>query len=161
DGQLVGTPGDVTVTYEAVADPTGSLNSTSIGKTNFWQFVDALFGISPAADVGIAGFAMPGAANAPQAMAFDTAAAILHADGVPITPTDDAGHKNSYPLMRLTARDGQGAVLASTDVVLPVSDELNCRACHVSDGSAAAQPYEGWVRDPDPERATRLNILLL
>jgi len=161
DGHLVRMPDDLTVTYEAVADPTGSRNSTSIGKTNFWQFVAALFGVAPAPDVGLAGFAMPGEANRPQAMAFDSAAATFHADGIPITPNDDAGATNSYPLMRLTARNAQGAVLASTDVVLPVSDQLNCRACHSSDGSAAAQPNEGWVRDPDPERDTRLNILLL
>ena len=52
-------------------------------------------------------------------------------------------------------------MLGTTDVVLPVSDELNCRACHISDGSAAAQPLDGWVHDPDPERDTRLNILRL
>src|SRR5512137_2149268 len=37
----------ITVTYEAVADSTGSINTTSQGKTNFWQYVLALFGAVP------------------------------------------------------------------------------------------------------------------
>ena len=160
-GQLVATPNGITVTYEAVADPDGSRNSTSVGKSNFWSYVEALFGIAPAADVGLAGNAMPGAANVPQPMAFDAAARWFIAEGVPITPHDDAGHVNTYPLMRLVARDAGGSELAHTDIVLPVSEELNCRACHASDSSAAAEPFDGWVRDPDPERDTRLNVLRL
>jgi hypothetical protein len=37
----------VTVSYEAVADPAGSRNSVSSGKTNFWTYVKALFGVQP------------------------------------------------------------------------------------------------------------------
>ena len=36
--------GNVTVTYQAMADPDGSINSTSQDKTNFWQYVQALYG---------------------------------------------------------------------------------------------------------------------
>ena len=28
----------IVVTYEAIADPDGSINTTSVGKTNFWQY---------------------------------------------------------------------------------------------------------------------------
>jgi hypothetical protein len=94
-------------------------------------------------------------------MAFDAAGSTFRAEGIPTTPHDDAGGVNTYPLMRLVARDSAGSIRATADVVLPVSEELNCRACHISDGSAAAQPSEGWVHDPDPERDTRLNILRL
>jgi hypothetical protein len=62
NGNLVTNPG-ITVTYQAVADPDGSINTTSQGKTNFWQFVLPLFGASPAFDVGLTGVAMPGAGN--------------------------------------------------------------------------------------------------
>lgn len=161
DGRLVRDPAGVTVTYEAVADAAGSINRTSRGKTNFWTYVQALFGVTPVEDEGLAGAAMPGPANMPQAMRFDAGAALFVAEGIPITPRDDAGMINAYPLMRLVARDAGGAVLASTDVVLPVSDELNCKSCHASDTSAAARPADGWVRDPDPERDVRLNILRL
>jgi hypothetical protein len=37
----------ITVTYEAVADAQGSLNSTSAWKTNFWTYAKALFGAAP------------------------------------------------------------------------------------------------------------------
>ncbi|MGH7786122.1 MAG: Ig-like domain-containing protein [Candidatus Binatia bacterium] len=160
-GRLVQDPAGITVTYAATADPSGSINRSSIGKTNFWQHVLALFGVAPELDVGLAGSAMPGTANAPQPMPYDAANGWFIAAGIPITPIDDAGGKNSYPLMRLVARDAGGAELARTDVVLPVSDELNCKACHSSGGSPAAQPFNGWVNDPDPERDVRLNILLL
>jgi hypothetical protein len=160
-GRLLRDPTGLSVTYEAVADPDGSFNSTAREKTNFWDFVEALFGVSVPADVGLAGAAMPGTANMPQPMAFDSGRDLFTAEGIPITPTDDAGDRNSYPLMRLVARDSTGRVLAATEVVLPVSDELNCHACHASDSSPAAQPLEGWVHDADPERDTRLNILSL
>ena len=62
-GHLITNPAGVNVTYEAVADPDGSYNATSIGKTNFWQNVQALFGVPLAQDVGLAGNAMPGAGN--------------------------------------------------------------------------------------------------
>lgn len=161
NGALLRDPSGVTVSYEAIADPDGSINRTSVGKTNFWDHVVALFGVAPPVDVGLAGRAMPGSANSPQSMTYDATRAWFIAEGIPITPRDDGGLKNAYPLMRLVARDGEGAQLATTDVVLPVSDELNCKACHSSDSSRAAQPSEGWVHDPDPERDVRLNILLL
>ena len=50
--------------------------------------------------------------------------------GVPITAFDDAGRENPWPLYRFQAHDGSGTVLASTDVVLPISGEANCGACH-------------------------------
>ncbi len=149
------------VTYEAIADPDGSRNTTSIGKTNFWQYVQALFGVMLDPDIGLKGAAMPGTSNQPQAMTFDASGSWFIAEGIPLTPYDDAGHKNPYPLMHLVARDGSGAVLATTDIVLPVSDEMDCSACHASGSDAAAQPLAGWVRDPDPQRDFRLNILRL
>jgi hypothetical protein len=161
NGLLVRDAAGITVTYEAVADGSGSINRTSVGKTNFWQHVLALFGVAPPDDMGLAGAAMPGASNTPQLMRFDAARALFIAEGIPITPIDDGGHTNSYPLMRLAARDAGGALLATTDVVLPVSDELNCKTCHASGTSPAAQPSDGWVDDPDPERDVRLNILRL
>jgi hypothetical protein len=160
-GRLVQDPAGVTVTYEAVADPDGSINTTSAGKTNFWDHVLELFGVTPIPDVGLAGKNMPGATNQPQAMTFDTTAGWFIAAGIPITPYDDAQKKNPYPLMRLVARDLNGQVLATTDIVLPVSDEMSCAACHASGTSAAAQPLQGWVNDPDPQRDMRLNILRL
>ncbi len=160
-GRLVRDATGIAVTYEAVADPDGSINTTSAGKTDFWEHVGALFGVDLPVNQGLAGFSMPGSANAPQTMSFDPAQAWFYAEGIPLTPYDDMGRKNTYPLMRLVARDTSGQVLATTDVVLPVSDETDCKTCHASNSSGQAQPRGGWVNDPDPDRDMRLNILRL
>jgi len=149
----------IQVTYEAVADPDGSINTTSAGKTNFWDHVRDLFGVSLPVDSGLAGNAMPGAGNPARPMAFDQTRSWFIAEGIPIAPYDDAGRKNYYPMMRLRARSATGAVLATTDVVLPVSDEMDCRACHASGSGAAARPAAGWALDPNPQLDFRRNVL--
>ncbi len=160
-GQLVTNPAGITVTYEAIQDPAGSINSTSAGKTNFWQYVGAIFGVNPPVDQGLQGYDMPGIGNTPQKMAYDAAQQWFTGEAIPITPYDDAHTKNYYPMMRLTARDSSGNVLATTDIVLPVSDEMSCKKCHASGSSAAAQPSAGWVNHSDSEKDYRLNVLLL
>lgn len=161
-GRLVTAVGNVRVTYQALADTAGSVNRTSAAKTDFWQHAKALYlpldtpDLAP--DLGLAGFAMPGAANTPQPLRFDTTEGWFSAEGIPITPLDDAGHRNTYPLMRLVARDTTtGNVLASADIVLPVSDEMDCRACHAS--GTVALPGAGWAWDCDPQHDYRRNIL--
>lgn len=159
NGRLV-TNGSYTVTYEGVADPSGSINTTSIGKTDFWQHVQALFGASPAPDTGLAGFSMPGAANTPQNMPFHTGISDYMAEGVPMTPWDDQGRMNPYPLLRLVARNAQNQVVASTKPVVPVSAEMACLLCHASGSNPDARPSTGWVFGP-ANTDDRLNILKL
>ena len=151
----------ITVTYQAVTDSAGSINTTSVGKTNFFEYAQSLFGLaSPLPpDMGLAGYAMPGAANTPQQMNFDAANQWYTAEGIPITPTDDAGHTNNFPLFRLVAKDSSGNVLATTDIVLPISNEINCGICHASGSDPAAQPADGWVNNIDPKLDFRLNVL--
>ncbi len=159
---LVTSPTGVTVTYQAVADPSGSINTTSAGKTNFWTYVQPLFGVTLPVNVGLLNHNMPGTSNTPQPMIFDSTYNWFIAEGIPITPYDDASVKNPYPLMRVVARDSTGAVVGSSDIVLPVSDEMSCSTCHRSgSGSAAAQPSAGWVNNPHPELDYRQNILRL
>src|SRR4051812_12959862 len=67
-GKLVKSAAAITVTYEAVRDASGSINTTSAGKTNFWKFAKSIFGAAPAADTGLTGNAMPGPKNQPQPM---------------------------------------------------------------------------------------------
>lgn len=160
-GKLVTNPASFTLTYEGIADPSGSINTTSIGKTNFWDYAEQLFGANLALDAGLAGKNMPGLANTPQSLDWDSTFKWFSATGIPITPMDDAGLVNRYPLMRLTAKNASGTKLASVDVVLPVSDEMNCSGCHGSGHSPAAQPALGWAYDPDKKRDHRLNILML
>ena len=130
-GKLVKSGSGITITYEAIADPDGSINLTSLGKTNFWTYSPALFGASLPVDRGLPfpagnpGRYMPGAANTPQFLDFNGVMNWFEAAGIPITPIDDNGHPNSYPMMRLTAKNASGTVLATSDIVLPVSGEMD------------------------------------
>ena len=159
-GLLVTVPGSITLTYEAVADASGSINRSSVGKTNFWEHIGDLFGFPLSDDQGLAGHDMPGAANTPQAMTWSPGSEWWSAEGIPLTPLDDAQAHNAYPMMRVVARNGS-AVLAETRIVLPVSDEMDCSACHASGSGDAARPAAGWVNDPDAQLDYRRNVLRL
>ncbi len=164
NGNLITAPAGFTVTYQAVTDPlTNTINTTSAAKTNFWQFAAKLGFGSLAPDVGLTGNAMPGAQNKPQPMTFSTTDNTWVATGIPILPFADAPTApypvNYFPMMRLIARDSSGNQLASTDIVLPVSDEMTCKNCHASGTDTAAQPSAGWVFNADPAKDVKLNIL--
>lgn len=169
-GKLVTNGSAYTVTYQAVADPDGSFNSTAMGKGNYYTYATALFGATLAPEGGLAGWSMPGPNNTPQGMLFEnnnapaagvsTPANWFRAEGIPLSPYDDAGIKNPYPLMRLIAKNG-ATPIATNDIVLPVSDEMDCRMCHASGTQTAAQPAAGWVWSDNNERDFRLNILRL
>jgi hypothetical protein len=156
----------VTLTYESMADATGSINTSSAGKTNFWTWVETIYGATPAANVGLTGNATPSLIAKP--MAFNATHGWFEATGLPITPYPDVGGKNFYPMVKVVAKDSTGKVLATTATVLPVSDEITCAACHASRPATetnlarlAARPTAGWVNDPDPEKDWKKNILKL
>jgi hypothetical protein len=160
-GKLVTTGTGYTVTYQAVTDPlTSTITTTSIGKTNFWTYAAALGFGSLLPDVGLKGSAMPGSGNTPRPMNFSTADNTFLAEGIPITNFADNGTVNYFPMMRLTAKNASGTVLATTDIVVPTSDEMTCKACHASSsGVAAALPVGGGVNNPDLAKDVKLNIL--
>lgn len=149
----------VTLTYEAMADLDGSTNSISSTKSNFWTYAQPLFGASLADDVGLTGNMAP--SFTPRALTFAAASGQFIADGIPITPYDDAGRKNFYPMVKVVARDAAGTQLAQARVVLPVSDEMSCAACHASNSGAAAKPAAGWANLASPDRDYKTNILVL
>ena len=121
-----------------------------------------------AAQQKMPGAAAPYTANTPQAFSrFDTDFPFFvnfpfgyrqsnmnwfAADGIPATPYDDFGRKNSFPLMRVQAKSKTtsltgtaGTLLASVDSVTPVSAEADCFRCHTSSadgggGNAACVP---------------------
>lgn len=170
-GKLITNGAGYTVTYQAVADPSGSINSTAMGKGNYYTYATALFGATLASEGGLAGWSMPGISNVPQSMLFEqtnqpaggvfTKVNWFRAEGIPLSPFDDAHNKNPYPLMRVIARNAANQPIATNDIVLPVSDEMDCRACHASGSQVAAKPAAGWLWDGLPERDFRLNILRL
>ena len=159
------TNGNFTLTYEAVADADGSINRSSVGKTGFWDYAQPLFGVAVAPDAGLpvpgpGHWIMPGTNNTPQPLAFETNLHAFTAYGIPIAPYDDAGRPNQYPMMRLRLKSGTNT-LDTSDIVLPVSDEMDCRLCHLSGSDPAARPAAGWVEHADPGRDYRLNVLRL
>jgi hypothetical protein len=90
--------------YSPMADPTGSINTTSIGKTNFWRYVSKLFGVSLPPDVGLSGAKMPNASFGPQPLnSFDPAMRWFTAAGIPLEGLDDNLKFNYYPLNEYSA----------------------------------------------------------
>jgi hypothetical protein len=154
----------VAVRYSAIADANGSINSRSVGKTNFWQYVARTYGANLAPGQGLKGLYMPAEATSPDQTSFTWKAAdtMFKAEGIPIIPLDDAGNHNRYPLMRLTATDKtSGQTLSTVDVVLPVSEETTCSDCHATGGIAARSAGITWSTAGDLEIQSRENILLL
>lgn len=164
NGKLINpttTPG-YTLKYTATADPTGSINSTSSTKTNFWNYDQLLFGVNLTPNIGLTGNPTPSVTPAP--LAWDPTYNWFEASGLPITPIDDKLNTNYFPMVKVTAFDGSGAAIASSNAVLPVSSEINCMTCHASvTGSSAAKPAAGWVNTviTTTEQDWRLNILRL
>jgi hypothetical protein len=157
-------PSEVDVRYDAVADATGSINSSSVGKTEFWDHAGALFGATLLPGQGFKGLFMPADAPqpGPQPFAFDASTGWWAAEGIPITPLDDARATNPYPLLRVSARSkASGASLAHLDVVTPVATETECRACHRTGGTGSVRPGVAWSSASDLEMQAKQNILLL
>jgi len=153
----------VDVRYSAIADATGSVNSTSPGKSDFWQYGPALYGMSLPQGDGLQGMWMP--ADAPNqagtTLVWDTAMGLFKAPGIPIFPIDDTGKVNRYPLMRFSAYDKSGHVLGSSDVVLPVSEETSCQNCHATGKVAAPTGAQAWSTDSNLEAQARRNVIIL
>ena len=147
----------VTITYEAMRDPNGSINTFSSSKTNFWSYVRTLFLVSPPPDVGLTGNSVQNLT--PHPLTFDVTNGYWTADGIPTVPQDDYGNFNAYPMAKIVARDLQGNVLATASIVLSVSDELDCAKCHASNSDPYAKPARGWENNSDPAKDVKLNIL--
>lgn len=101
-------------------------NSYSAGKSNFWDYEQALFGVDLAPNTGLTGRGLAGA--------MDAAADHFVADGIPLTEFRDSAPTTPYPYQLATLIAASGATeLARTRTVAPVSTEMHCDTCH-SDG---------------------------
>jgi hypothetical protein len=149
----------VLVTYQAIKDPAGSINTISHTKTNFWNYTKALFGVTLAPDMGLAGY--PAQSLTARKLNYNAMAGYWEAVGVPTIPYDDKNDSNAYPMVMVVAKDLHGNTLATASVVLPVSDEMSCKNCHATNSDVHAEPRHGWVNNPDPSKDTKLNILRL
>jgi len=149
----------VTITYESTQGTDGKINTSSADKTNFWDYAADLFGTTLQPDVGLTG--NPMSSRTPAVLTFNPTHQWWEAEAIPMTPYNDGGTKNYYPLVKVVAKDSSGNVLAEANTVLPVSDEMDCKRCHASTSGNAAKPNGGWVNDQDVEKDYKLNILRL
>ena len=99
-------------------------NTYSVGKTDFWDWEDQLFGVSLPPDIGLTGVGLTGVLEA-----HDHGWVV---EGIPITPFDDADWTTEapYQLMDLVLTDTLGTELDATTIVAPVSTEMHCDDCH-------------------------------
>jgi len=147
----------VTITYQAMVDSTGSVNTSSASKTNFWTYITTLFLAVEPPDTGLTGNKTQ--SKTPQAMSYNPAEGYWEGVGIPSVPYDDKGTFKPFPMAKLVAKDSTGKVLAQATVVLSVSDEISCNTCHASNSDPNAMPAGGWVNNPDPAKDAKLNIL--
>lgn len=132
-------------------------NTYSAGKTNFWQYDKALFGVDFPLNVGLAGKGMSGT--------MDLAGDHFVAAGIPLTAFYDGVKpvpKNwaPYQIAHLVAKDSTtGQVLAETRPVAPVSEEMNCNVCHADgklEGIATGNVETNILTLHDKEEGTKL-----
>lgn len=113
------------VTYEIPG------NTYSVGKTNFWDYEDQLFGVNLPDNIGLTGAGLSGDMEASNN--------IFKVEGVPITPYTDANliDEDPYQLALLQVYDEFNNLMASTQAVIPVSNEINCvsSGCHSSENN--------------------------
>ncbi len=120
----------VVVTY-SFPDNTYSAGQPGMpDKTNFWDYVDDLFGVSLEPDVGLAGKGLAGT------MEKANDGNYFIAEGIPLTEfrDEDTSYWNPYHFQKalITVYDQNDLInpLAQQTVVAPVSTELMCVNCH-------------------------------
>lgn len=104
-------------------------NTYSVGKTNFWDYAQQLFGVTLAPNIGLTGIGLTG-----NMIAADDH---FYVDGIPITPYQDNNliTESPYQLALVELRDNSNTLLFSAQPVIPVSNEMSCvsSGCHSSE----------------------------
>jgi hypothetical protein len=101
-------------------------NTSVLGKSDFWTYAPS-YGYSVPFGLGITGLGLRGR------LTLEASGRTWIADGIPVLPYEDgADLENPYQMATITVKDEKtGEVLATQDnVVLPVSDEMDCGGCH-------------------------------
>lgn len=104
-------------------------NTYSVGKSNFWEFDQELFGVNLPDNVGLTGTGLAGQ--------MEAKGDHFVAEGIPLTEfrDSDLGRPYPYQLAEVTvSAEGSAQELARITVVAPVSTEMNCDDCHYDGG---------------------------
>jgi hypothetical protein len=115
----------ITVNY-SIPGNTYSGSTTNVDKTNFWVYAFHIFGATLPPNIGLTGLGLTGT------MADSNN--FFHAQGIPLTPYPDNNltTPDPYQLTMIEARNPSNQLIASTQSVIPVSNEINCvsSGCH-------------------------------
>lgn len=126
------------VTYEIPG------NTYSVGKTNFWDFEDQIFGVNLAPNIGLTGSGLTGEMTSTENYFTVT--------GIPITPFTDANlvTEDPFQLGQLVVYDASEQLLAIAQPVIPVSNEINCvsSGCHPSEQNILNEHEQEGGFDP-------------
>lgn len=115
-------------------------NTYSVGKSNFWTYDQALFGVDLPDNIGLKGKGLSGEMD-PQGDHFI-------AEGIPLTEFRDSEPFIAYPYQLATIVVTDSFTLqelARVVVVAPVSTEMHCDTCHDDYGSASEDIATGRV----------------
>jgi hypothetical protein len=123
-------------------------NTYSVGKTDFWTYVQALFGAAVPPNVGLTGHGLTGE--------MDAMNGYFEVTGTPLTPYTDSDllHEQPFELANLTAFDLAHQQIAATQIVAPVSNEMTCNACHIPQAGETVE--HSILRMHDQENGTNL-----
>jgi len=126
-------------------------------KTNFWKYVNVLFGVSPPPNIGLTGKGLSGA------MDVSPGGDYFIAEGIPLTEVrdQDTTTMTRYPFQKalITVKDAANpnTILAQLTVVAPVSTELMCINCHDDTMDATTR----YFPNVQPTGKVETNILTL
>lgn len=142
-GDASNLPEVLTTNYHVTYEIPG--NTYSVGKTNFWDYEDQLFGVSLPLNVGLTGYGLSGDMITTENYFFVT--------GIPLTPYTDADlvHEDPFQLGLLQLYDQSDQLLATAPPVVPVSNEINCvsSGCHASEQAILNQHDEEGGFNPN------------
>ena len=131
----------ITVSY-SIPGNTYSGSTTVLDKTNFWYYSFHIFGANLQPNIGLTGLGLTGI------MADSNN--FYHAQGIPLTPYLDNNLTvpDPFQLTLIEARNSSNILIASTQSVIPVSNEINCvsSGCHASEMDIlnAHEPMTGF-----------------
>ena len=124
---------DLKVSYE-VPGNTWSGNATdSLQKTDFWKYATHLFNANLNSSIGLTGVGLKGY------LAPQPSDNFFFVNGIPLTPYQDNDLVNEapYQLGLFKLYDNNNNLLATTQNVIPVSNEISCvsSGCHSSEAN--------------------------
>jgi hypothetical protein len=130
---------DILIEYEIPG------NTYSIDKTNFWDYEDQLFGVNLPDNIGLTGAGLAGE--------MEVWGNAFTVEGIPITPYTDnnLNDEDPFQLALVTAYSAGGNLIAETQNVIPVSNEISCvsSGCHSSENNILMEHDDEGGFDPN------------